>query len=296
VKLFAMIFFRFLSRLPLTVLYGIANVLYILLAHVIRYRRRVVLNNLQQSFPDKSTQEISRLARGFYRNLADLIVEIIKLPAMQPQDLKRRVVYTNPEIVLNYLRQGQSVIALGGHQCNWEWIPSAAVLYDMPVDSVYKTLENPKFETLMREIRATFGPYLVPMTKLPRELVARKNRPRVLALVADQVPDKPEFAHWLPFLNRETPFYPGSERLARSQKMPVVYMEMVRLRRGYYTATFTLLAEPPYDTLPPGQIIENYRNLLQASITRHPADWLWSHKRWKHTTDEYAGRFWGKVE
>ncbi len=289
-----MIFFRFLSWLPLPILYGLADVIYLLLAHVIRYRRRVVLDNLQRSFPEKSTSNISRLARGYYRNLADILVEIIKLPAMQPHDLKRRVLYTNPDVVVNYLNQGQSVIALGGHQCNWEWIPSAAVLYGMPVDSVYKTLENPKFETLMQEIRSTFGPYLVPMTKLPRELVARRKLPRVIALVADQVPDKPEFAHWMPFLNRDTPFYPGSERLARSQQMPVVYMEMVRLRRGYYTATFTLLAEPPHE-LPPGQIMERYRDLLQASINRHPADWLWSHKRWKHTTEEYEGRFWGKT-
>ncbi len=291
-----MIFFRFLSRLPLSVLYGLADVIYFLLAHVIRYRRRVVLDNLRQSFPSTSTLEISRLARGYYRNLAEILVEIIKLPAMQPADLKRRVVYTNPEIVLKLLNRGQSVIALGGHQCNWEWIPSAAVLYGMPVDSVYKTLENPKFETLMQEIRSTFGPYLVPMTKLPREMVARRKMPRVLALVADQVPDKPEFAHWMPFLNRDTPFYPGAERLARSQQLPVVYMEMVRLRRGYYTATFTLLADPPHDALPPGQIMERYRDLLQASINRHPADWLWSHKRWKHTTQEYEGRFWGRVE
>ena len=290
-----MTFLRFLSRLPLFVLYGLADVIYLLLAHVIRYRRRVVLDNLRQSFPEKTTPEISRLARGYYRNLADILVEIIKLPAMQPNDLKRRVVYTNPDVVLKFLNRGQSVIALGGHQCNWEWIPSAAVLYGMPVDSVYKTLENPKFETLMQEIRSTFGPYLVPMTKLPREMAARRKLPRVLALVADQVPDKPEFAHWMPFLHRNTPFYPGSERLARSQQMPVVYMEMVRLRRGYYTATFTLLADPPHDALPPGQIMERYRDLLQASITRHPADWLWSHKRWKHTTEEYAGRFWGRT-
>jgi KDO2-lipid IV(A) lauroyltransferase len=127
------------------------------------------------------------------------------------------------------------------------------------------------------------------MNALPRQMVARKHIPRIIALVADQVPDVPEQAYWTDFLHRDTPFYPGTERLARSRNLPVFYLQLVRLRRGYYEATFTLVGEPPYDdSLPPGAILERYRDLLEQTIRNHPSDWLWSHKRWKHWRGKYA--------
>ncbi len=284
-----MIFFRFLSRLPFQILYGIADVLYFLLLYVVRYRRRVVEENLRASFPEWSDKQRKTVVRGFYRNLTDLLVETIKLPSLTPKELTRRVVYKNTALVGGYFAEGRSVIGLASHQANWEWLPPAATLIGLQTDSVYKPLTNQFFEELMREIRSTGGAWPIPMSRLTREMVARRKLPRIIALVADQVPDKPEFAHWIPFLNQETPFYPGSEKLARSQQMPLVYVEMVRLRRGYYEATFHLIAEPPYDHLPPGTLLERYRDQLEASIRRSPANWLWSHKRWKHSRERYAG-------
>lgn len=284
-----MLFFRFLSRLPLSVLYGLADFLYLLLVYVVRYRRRVVLENLRLSFPEKSNHEINNIARGFYRNLTDLLVETIKMPALTPDELRQRVRFTNAGLVQERLRAGQTVIGMASHQGNWEWIPSASVLNDMPVDSVYKPLSSPFFEEMMRTVRASFGAVPTPMNTLPRQMVARKHIPRIIALVADQVPDVPEQAYWTDFLHRDTPFYPGTERLARSRNLPVFYLQLVRLRRGYYEATFTLISEPPYDEhMPPGAILERYRDLLEQTIRNHPSDWLWSHKRWKHWRGKYA--------
>lgn len=283
-----MIFFRLLSRLPLRVLYGLSDFLYFLLLYVVRYRRDVVLENLRLSFPEKSAAEIQSIAKGFYRNLTDLIVETIKMPALSADELRRRVHFSNAELVKDQLGAGQAVIGMASHTSNWEWIPSASVLQGMPTDSVYKTLNNPFFENLMRSIRASFGAVPVPMNTLPRRMVAQKDVPRIVALVADQVPDIPEYAHWIDFLHRDTPFYPGTERLARSRNLPVFYTELRRVRRGYYEVTFTNIGQPPYDALPSGAILEKYRDLLEETIRKYPSDWLWSHKRWKHWRGKYA--------
>ncbi len=283
-----MLFFRLLSRLPLRFLYVVSDFLYYLLLYVVRYRRRVVLENLRLSFPEKTATEIQAIAKGFYRNLTDLIVETIKMPALSPDALRQRVRFTNAELVQTRLRAGQTVIGMASHQGNWEWIPSASVLNDMPVDSVYKPLNNAFFEEIMRTVRSSFGAVPTPMSSLPRQLVVRKDVPRIIALVSDQMPGAPEHAYWTDFLHRDTPFYPGTERLARGRKFAVFYLQLVRLRRGYYEATFTLIAEPPYDTVPPGMILERYRDLLEETIRRYPADWLWSHKRWKHQREKYS--------
>lgn len=279
-------FFRLLSRLPFRFLYVISDVLYFLLAHVVRYRREVVQSNLRRAFPEKSVRDIQRISRLFYRNLADILVETLKLPALSEKQLKQRTRFTNPEIVRPLLARGP-VLIMASHQSNWEWAPAAAQLNGFPADSVYKPLVSPFFEDLVFRIRSTFGVRPIPMHRLLREMVARQGEPRLIALVADQIPDWPENAHWIPFLHQDTAFYPGTERLARRSNLPVVYVEMIRVGRGRYELTFHLIAQPPYESLPDGAIIERYRDLLEITIRKMPSDWLWSHKRWKHQRTDY---------
>ncbi len=283
-----MTFLTLLARLPFFVLYRLSDLLFVLTAYVVRYRRRVILDNLRHAFPEASDRRIHELARGFYRNFCDLIVETIKLPRITAEAMKERVVLVNDELVRRYLDEGQSLLGTAGHQCNWEWVPGAALVHGIPVDSVYKPLHNAAAERLMQQIRSTFGAHLVPMNRLPREMVTRKHLPRIIALVADQMPNIPETAYWTPFFNRDTPFFPGTERLARSQQLPVIFLDLVRVRRGYYTATFSLIAAPPYTDLPYGEILNRYRDKLTESILEQPANWLWSHKRWKHQREKYA--------
>lgn len=282
--------FHWLSRLPLSVLYKISDFLYVILLHIVRYRRRVVVDNLTTAFPEKSPAAIKKLARGFYRNLTDLIVEMIKLPSMTADQLLHHVRFQNPRLIADRIAAGQPVIILASHQCNWEWLPASAQLNGIIADSIYKQLSSPFFETVVREIRSSFGVNPIPMHKLMRDVVARRHVPRAIALVADQIPDAPEVAYWLSFLNQETAFYPGPEKLARSLQLPVFYVEMVRIRRSYYDVTLHHLAEPPYTNLPDAAILTSYRDHLERSIRANPSDWLWSHKRWKHQREEYAGR------
>lgn len=282
--------FHWLSRLSFSLLYALSDVLYVVLLHIVRYRRRVVVDNLTTAFPEKTPTEIKQIARGFYRNLTDLIVETIKLPSLSAQELLHHVRFQNPRLIADRIAAGEPVIILASHQANWEWLPASAQLNGITADSVYKQLTSPFFETLMREIRATHGVNPVPMHKLMRDVAVRRNVPRAIALVADQIPASPEVAYWLPFLNHETAFYPGPEKLARSLKVPVFYVEMVRVRRSYYDVILHQLAEPPYTNLPDEAILANYRDHLERSIRANPSDWLWSHKRWKHQREEYVGR------
>lgn len=282
-----MIFFRLLSRLPFVILYGISDVLSFLLLHVIRYRRKVILENLRLSFPEKSPIEIQRIAKEFYRNLADLIVETIKLPGLTPDFLRQHIKFPNVDLIRDRIQAGQTIVGMSSHQANWEWIPAALVVNHMPIDSIYKPLTNSFFEGLMLHIRSHLGPVPTPMNTLPRQMVIRKHIPRIIGLVSDQVPDVPEQAYWTDFLHRDSPFYPGAERLARSRKCAVFFFDIVRVRRGHYEVTFRLIAEPPYNTLPLGGIIESYRDILETSIRNNPSDWLWSHKRWKHWRGKY---------
>ncbi|WP_020599967.1 lysophospholipid acyltransferase family protein [Spirosoma panaciterrae] len=282
-----MTFFRLLSRLPLSILYGISDILAFLLNYVIRYRRKVISDNLTQSFPEKSPAEIKQIIKAFYHNLSDLLVETIKLPSLSPDELKNRVRFTNAELVKACLQAGQAVIGMASHQSNWEWLPSAAVLNGMPADSIYKPLTSEFSEKMMQMIRSSFGAVPIPMNNLPRRMASHKNVPRIIALVADQVPNVPEQAYWTNFLHHDTPFYPGSERLARSRNLPVFYVELVRVRRGYYEATFFPVGKPPYSDLPVGTLLERYRDLLETTIRKYPSDWLWSHRRWKHWREKY---------
>ncbi|WP_138990383.1 lysophospholipid acyltransferase family protein [Larkinella sp. C7] len=280
-------FFRFLSRVPIAALYVVSDVLYYLLAYVIRYRKTVIDTNLKRSFPEKSDTERRQIAKKFYRNFADVLVETFKLPGLSANELQKRVLFTNKELVQDKLAQGQAVLIMASHQCNWEWAPSASVVNGMPADAVYKKLANPASERLVHFIRSSFGAKPVPMKALLRQMVSRRKEPRLIALVADQIPDQPEYGYWTSFMNQETPFYPGTERLARSFGLPVFYIEMQRVRRGYYTMTFYPIAEPPYLALPEGEILNQYRDLLEKTLRKAPSDWLWSHKRWKHQRDKY---------
>ena len=280
-----------LARLPLSVLYRVSDGLFFLMAYLVRYRRGVIRANLQRSFPGATEKHIQTLTTGFYRNFCDIIVETVKLPALRPAEMQRRVLITNPELVGAYLNAGQTVLGVGAHQCNWEWVPASVLVRGFAVDSVYKPLSNATSERLMQHIRQTFGAHLIPMNRLARELATRRHRPRLIALVADQMPNIPSSAYWTTFLHQDTPFFPGTERLARSLQLPVVYLDLVRTSRGHYSGTFWLLAAPPYTDLPPGAIIERYRDRLTQTIAHQPANWLWSHKRWKHKRDRYSRLF-----
>lgn len=280
-----MIFFRLLSLLPFSALYRLSDLLYFLAYKLFRYRRKVVDTNLRNAFPDKTDEEINLISKGYYKNLCDIVVETIKVLSLKKETLKEKVKFRNINLPLKSLEKGQSIIVLCGHTANWEWLLLAcSIESSFPIDAVYKPLSNKFFDRLMLDIRTKFGAYPLPMQDVPRSLVSRRNTIRGIAMVADQTPPKNDIQHWNYFLDQETPWYIGGEKIARLGEMPVFFVGMRRIRRGEYEVSFEKISQPPYEkSSGKYPIIDRYADMLEQNILENPEQWLWSHRRWKHS-------------
>lgn len=282
-----MLFIRLISLLPWTVLHRISDVLFVLIYYLIGYRKKVVIHNLALAFPEKTDAERAAIAKDFYKHLCDIIVEIVKMLTISPEDLQKHIHVENPELLAKYLEHGQSCIVMTGHVSHWEW--TSLVLQLMfpryGFCPVYKTLSNPFSNRLVLQIRSRFG--VVPITKenTLREVIRRKKAGETfcLGLVADQSPAGYELDFQTNFFNLPTYFYTGADKLARQTGFPVLYSEIERIARGKYVLRLQLI-EPKQNCS--NEIIEIYARLLEASIRKHPAHWLWSHKRWKFLAHE----------
>ncbi len=279
-----------LSLLPLSVLYVLGDFLYVLVYYVIGYRRKVVISNLQNSFPEKDGKEIKQISKAFYRQFMQVIVEILRLASMKKAEMQRRITFTNQEVLDQFVKSGTPVITMGSHSGNWEWVlPAGAVQFDFPAEGIYKPLTNPFFEEFMLHIRSHLGTRLIRMKETMRDFVKNRKNPRVIAMLSDQTPPFGEIQYWTTFLNQETAFYVGAEKLANTFGYPVLFLDVYRQERGHYVLTFEVLsdgtAKPTEGAYP---ITEAFARKLENSIHRAPADYLWTHKRWKHKKPQAA--------
>jgi len=280
-----------LAYLPLSVLYAVAWVIYLLLAYVVRYRWRVVLANLHNSFPEKSEAEIQSIGRQFYWHFAQVIVEILKLAAISPVELRRRMRFVNPELMTRHFAENRFVLSLGSHRGNWEWILSGASLeFGGHSAGVYKPLNNKFFEHFMRRLRTRLGADAVPMLSTLRYLVQQRGQGRTLSLLTDQAAGPEDRPYWTDFMHQDAGFYTSAERLAQQFNCAVLYVGISRVRRGYYEVKFTELpdgqaaaaaAKTP-DEAQRYPITEAFVRCLEADIRATPEQYLWTHRRWKH--------------
>ena len=238
--------------------------------------------NLRLAFPEKTSVEIKVITTKFYRHLADLVVEVIKTLSLSEKELERRVEFSNLDVPLKYLHSGQSIIVLAGHLCNWEWLLSACTLKGKyPIDAVYKPLNSKFSDQLMRSIRSKFGANPIAMKDTLRDQVNKKNIPHGLGMVADQTPMKSEIQYWTTFFNQDTPYYVGADKLSKMLNMPVLFVGMKKVKRGYYEVYFKEIVLNNSDTKE-FPITEAYNRILEEEVRKQPENWLWSHRRWKH--------------
>jgi Kdo2-lipid IVA lauroyltransferase/acyltransferase len=275
-------FFTLLARLPFGVLYRLSDFLFVLIYFVVKYRRKVVDDNLLRSFPEKNSEERQQIARQFYRNFCDIVLETIKLLRVTEAQMQERVHMKNPELFLQPIQNQQVVFIMASHRANWEYSAIPVKLAGPVADVVYKPLSNDFFDRLLLQIRSRFGIRPVAMKQLLRDMAKRRQESRVIGIVADQVPELLEGAYWTNFLHQETDFFTGTDKLARQFGCVVLYLRMQRVARGFYEMEFENLAHPPFDDLPPNAIIERYTRALEADIRLQPDSWLWSHRRFKH--------------
>ena len=274
-----------ISLLPFPVLYLLSDILYVFLYYIFRYRRKVVLINLLNSFPEKSKTEIDEIEKRFYRHLADLMFESVKTISISANEIKKRFVFKNLEILTKYLQNGKSVIAVSGHYGNWEWGPVATGLeLKEKVLVVYKPLSDKRFERLMNTMRSRFGSIMVPMKLTMRKVIEYKNEPNVLVLVGDQTPTREESQYFTKFLNQQTAVFLGVEKIALKTNNPIVYFSINKTKRGYYECVVKSLIDNPEQTME-YEITEAHTRELEKNIRFQPEYWLWSHKRWKFSPE-----------
>ncbi len=283
-----MFFLKLLSCLPLAVLYLLTDGLYLFIYHIWGFRRELSRSNLRNSFPEKSDEEIERIARASYRNACNMIAEILKGAVMPPEELRRRVKIVNADILKPYIDAGRPLVLLASHHCNWEWLLLDACLeLKIPVDAVYKPLRVSAIDRFMQETRSRFGGNPIPVGNFMIEVMRRRDAARIFALVADQTPPHDEEKHWMRFLNQDTAFFVGADKIARIARAPVFFVGMYRVRRGYYEAELQLLAEPPYRD-DGYDVIERYVRVAENHIRQYPSDWLWMYRKWKYKKPLYA--------
>src|SRR5450432_599052 len=237
-----------LTRLPLPVLYELSRALFRVAYYVFHWRRPLAAANLRNAFPEKTESQRAAILKQSYRNLADLIVETLYGYGASAAEMQRRVRVENPELLRQCTERGQSVVLLAAHFCNWEWLLLAAgAQVGIPIDAVYKPQRVAGFDRVLRQGRSRFGGNPIPADNFLLDVMKRKGQVRAYALVADQTPLQREEKHWSHFLNQDTAFFVGADKIARILNAPVLFVSMRRERKGSYSARLNVLASPPYD-------------------------------------------------
>lgn len=275
-------FINLFSLLPFFIVYGISDIIYLIFYYVIRYRRSVVKQNLEKAFPEKDAAELKRITKAFYRHLCDILLEGIKGFTISEKSLLKRYKAINPEILDKYFEEGKDIVSAGAHYANWEWgISVASIHLKHKFVAFYTPLTNPYLNRYIENSRNKFGAEMVSLKGLKKAFTIERDIPASFFFGADQNPSNPKSSHWMTFLNQDTPCMMGLELFARRYKMPVIYFDVQRVKRGYYSAELFVLEAKPEDTKT-GEITEKYMRFLEQIIIRKPEHYLWSHRRWKH--------------
>lgn len=275
-----------ISLLPFPLLYGLSDFLYVMIYHVIGYRKKVVLQNIKNSFPEKSEQECIEIQKKFYSHFCDLVVESLKAFTISEKQVAKRVVCEHPEVIDKYYQQGRSVIIAGGHYNNWEIFAVAVdALIKHDTVGIYTPLKNKFFDEKMRKTRGRYGLEMI-STKTIKEFFNENNHRRIATIFGfDQSPSNPKSAYWMQFLNQDTGVQFGVEKFAKEYNFAVLYGRLNKVKRGHYTLEFFDVTDEPQKA-PHGEIIETVTHLLEKDIKAIPQYWLWTHRRWKHKRPE----------
>jgi Kdo2-lipid IVA lauroyltransferase/acyltransferase len=270
------------SILPFRILYIISDLLYIIIYRIIGYRKKVVMTNISNSFPEKTEDERRKICNRFYHHLCDLLVESLKIFTISDKQVKKRMKLLNPEFIDAYYKQGKSIIMAGGHLNNWELF---AVAIDNAIPhkaiGIYQPLTNKFFDNKMRATRSKYGLRMI-STKIVKK-VFEEEKANITATIfaSDQSPSNPDNCYWMKFLNQDTGVLFGVERYAKEYNYPVVYGRIIKVKRGYFTYEFFKVTDDP-SSCSHGEITESFTKMLEKDIRENPEYWLWSHRRWKH--------------
>ncbi len=278
------------SKLPFRLLYLLSDGLFFIIYKVIRYRRKVVKENLELVFPEKSFQERHRIARAFYAHMCDMFLEMIKTLNISEEDLQKHFTFTNLETFRQFEAQDKSTVTFFPHYASWEW----TIALDPHIKSkgygVYQTLNNKYFDRWVRRVRARLGTSLI-TTKESWKVMGRNNAEGIVAtygMLNDQSPTRKKARYWAPFMGINVPMHVGGETLCKKFDLPALYLKVRKIKRGYYQGTFIVLSAAP-KTMPAYEITDAFFRELESAIREAPEYYFWTHKRWKHRNKAPTG-------
>ncbi|ANW96422.1 lipid A biosynthesis acyltransferase [Wenyingzhuangia fucanilytica] len=272
-----------ISKLPLSILYGISNLLYYLVYYIIGYRKKTVRKNLALCFPEKTDKERLEIEKKSFRHFVDIFIEMLKGFGINEKELNKRYIYKNPELIEEYGKENQSILIVGAHHGNWEWLFNINRRTSLKCIGVYNKVENKYFDKYVKENRARFGSYFVTTKETIPTIIDhyRKKIPSLYVLLSDQSPQVGKTHYWAPFFGHVVPIHTGAEMLANRFNHPVIYMDIKMPKRGHYEVTFEKLtaAENSTSEYP---LTDAYLEKIEAAIRKNPETYFWTHNRFKH--------------
>lgn len=276
-------FLWLISILPFKLLYFFSDGLYVLLYHIIGYRKKVVTNNLRLVFPEKTELEIKKIQKKFYRHLSDMFLEMVKTMTISRNQLKKRFIIKNPEELERLESLDKSILLMYGHYASWEWSVEIENYINYKGLGVYKRLANRYFDKLVRDIRSKFGTSLISTKEIVGLINNFENNGNrtITAFLSDQSPRLKKDVYWGKFMGIEVPCFTGAERLAKNLNLTIAYLKVTKVKRGFYEADFMTLAENPRD-YKDYLITDMFLREVEKQIYEAPEYYFWTHKRWKH--------------
>ena len=274
------------ALLPLKILYILSDILFFPMFYIVRYRRKLVYQNMKDSFPEKSEKEIRRMEKAFYHHFCDYIVETIKLLHISDKETRKRVKFHNTEALQEIVDNGGSCLMLLGHYGNWEFVPSVTLWMrkgSVIFAQIYRPLKNKWFDRFFLKLRGRYHSECIAKQDTLRSILRYKSssRPSITGFMADQTPSPANIHHWVNFLNHDTPVFTGVEKIAHKVGFSVFYFDVEKIKRGYYSVTIREISKNPKET-EEFEITNKYMEMMETTLLRAPEYWLWTHNRWKH--------------
>lgn len=271
------------SKLPLKVLYGLSDFIFVITYFVVGYRKDVVFQNLKNSFPEKSDSELKIIRKKFYHNFCDYLVETLKSFTIPSHELRVRVQHLNQDVFHEAKKENKNVILLAGHIFNWEWFNALATIIPQEKSfPVYRKVQSSFWEQKVKAIRNRFGNHALEAKEVIRHIFKNTNDGNsVYMFVADQTPHSSEVTYGLEFLHQKTPAFVGYDKLSTRMDLVFVYCEMKKVKRGYYQINYHRIY-PDGEKFQEYEVVRKFHKMLETTINKRPDNYLWSHRRWKY--------------
>jgi Kdo2-lipid IVA lauroyltransferase/acyltransferase len=269
--------------LPFPILYLISDFVYLIIYYVIGYRKITVRENLALALPHLSIEERLVIEKKSFRHLCDMFLEMAKTMTISKEEMNKRFVFTNLEVYKRLEDQEKSIAMMLAHYASYEWVISMNAYVTFDAFAIYKKINNPYFDQLVRDIRSKFKANLITNKETIPVIIKNKmnNKLSIYGFASDQSPKITSAYHWQNFMGINVPVHTGAEMLAKRYDMNVIFLKVKKVKRGYYEASFEILAENAA-AIPNYKITDKFLKLVEQQIYEAPEYYLWTHKRWKH--------------